>query len=82
MFEGRDAIVGLVERARETGAWRLVPTAANRQPAAASYLRRPGSAEFTAFKIDVLRVVDGAIAEITTFGVKHFPAFGLPERLD
>ena len=42
LFEGRDAIAGLVERARGTGSWRLIPTAANRQPAAASYLRRPG----------------------------------------
>lgn len=82
VFEGREAIAGLVGRARETGTWRLIPTAANRQPAAASYLRRPGGTASTAFKIDVLRVVDGAIAEITTFGVKHFPPFGLPERLD
>ncbi len=82
LFEGRDAIAGLVERARGTGTWRLVPTRANRQPAAASYLCRPGAGEFTAFKIAVLRVVNGTIAEITTFGVMHFPAFGLPARLD
>jgi hypothetical protein len=69
-------------RARDTGTWRLLPTRANRQPAAASYLRRPGATDFTAFKLDVLRVADGAIAEITTFGVKQFPAFALPERLD
>ena len=50
------------------GDWRLVPTRANRQPAAASYLRRPGDAVYRAFKLDVLRVEDGAIAEITTFG--------------
>ena len=81
LFEGREAIRGLVERAAATGEWRLVPTAANRQPAAASYLRAPGDTTFRAFKIDVLRVVDGAIAEITTFGTKHFPAFGLPAEL-
>ena len=81
LFEGREAIAGLVQRARETGTWRLVPIRANRQPAAASYLCRPGGAEFTAYKIDVLRVVDGAIAEITTFGVRHFPAFALPPTL-
>ena len=39
---------------KETGG--CVPTAANRMPAAASYLRRPGDSEFRAFKIDVLRV--------------------------
>ena len=82
LFEGREAVAGLVKRARDTGTWRLIPTGANRQPAAASYLRRPGGTEFTAFKIDVLRVVDGTVAEITTFGVKHFAAFGLPARLD
>jgi hypothetical protein len=29
----------------------------------------------------VLRVEGGAIAEITTFGVSLFPAFGLPPTL-
>lgn len=32
-------------------------------------------------KLDVLRVEDGAIAEITTFGADLFPAFGLPPTL-
>ena len=45
---------------------------------AASYLRRPGDTEFRAFKFDVLRIEDGAIAEITTFGPAHFEALGLP----
>jgi RNA polymerase sigma-70 factor (TIGR02960 family) len=81
LFEGTAAILGLVKRSAGTGDWRLVPTAANRQPAAACYLRAPGEREFRAFKIDVLRVVDGAIAEITTFGPKHFAAFGLARVL-
>ena len=63
------------------GDWRLVPTRANRMPTAASYLRRPGDSEFRAFKFDVLRIEDGAIAEITTFGAGLFPAFGLPPTL-
>ena len=63
------------------GDWRLVPTRANRQPAAASYLRRPGDSVYRAFKLDVLRVEDGAIAEITTFGSDLFAAFGLAETL-
>ena len=54
-----------------------MPTTANRMPAAASYLRRPGDTEFRAFKFDVLRIEDGQIAEITTFGADLFPAFGL-----
>ena len=47
-------------------------------PAAASYLRRPGDTAFRAFKLDVLRIEDGSIAEITTFGYSLFPHFGLP----
>ena len=50
-------------------------------PAAASYLLRPGDSEFRAFKLDVLRVDDGEIVEITTFGPSLFPAFGLPPTL-
>jgi ketosteroid isomerase-like protein len=34
-----------------------------------------------AFKLDVLRVEDGKIAEITTFDASLFPAFGLPPTL-
>jgi hypothetical protein len=79
--EGVGAIGPLLERAfgpDRDGDWRLVPTAANRMPAAASYLRRPGDSEFRAVKLDVLRARDGVIAEITTFGASPFPAFGLP----
>jgi ketosteroid isomerase-like protein len=43
--------------------------------------RRPGDSEFRAFKFDVLRVRDGAIAEITSFGPELFPAFDLPPTL-
>ncbi len=83
-FDGLEAITPLLERAfgeERDGDWRLVPTMANRMPTAASYLRRPGDSEFRAFKFDVLRIEDGAIAEITTFGASLFPAFGLPPTL-
>jgi RNA polymerase sigma-70 factor (ECF subfamily) len=50
-------------------------------PTAASYLRRPGDSEFRAFKFDVLRIREGVIAEITTFGPGLFPVFGLPQTL-
>jgi RNA polymerase sigma-70 factor (ECF subfamily) len=63
------------------GEWRALPTAANRQPAAACYLRRPGDTVFRAHKLDVLRVEDGQVAETTTFDSTLFPAFGLPEVL-
>jgi hypothetical protein len=63
------------------GEWRLLPTRANRQPTAASYLRAAGDTEFRAFKFDVLRIEGGRIAEITTFDATLFPAFGLPPTL-
>lgn len=83
-FEGLEAMRPLLERAfgpDRDGEWRLVPTSANRLPAAASYLCRPGDTVFRAFKLDVLRISDGAITEITTFGYSRFPAFGLPPTL-
>lgn len=84
LFEGLDVIAPLLATAfgDEGGEWRLVPTRANRMPTAASYLRAHGDTEFRAFKFDVLRVEDGLIAEITTFGAELFPAFGLPLVLD
>jgi RNA polymerase sigma-70 factor (TIGR02960 family) len=84
LFDGRDALATLAERAfgpdRE-GDWRLLPTGVNRMPAAASYLRRPDDALFRPFKLDVLRVEDDVIAEITTFGPEPFAALGLPPAL-
>jgi hypothetical protein len=79
-YDGIGAIGPVLERAfgpDRDGDWRLVPTAANRMPAAASYLRRPGDSEFRAYKLDVLRTSDGVITEITTFGTSLFPAFAL-----
>ena len=43
LFEGLNAIHGLVERARQTGSWRLVATGANRQPPAICRIRPAGS---------------------------------------
>ena len=83
-FDGIEKITPLLERAfgeDRDGDWRLVPTQANRMPTAASYLRRPGDSVYRAFKLDVLRVEDGAIVEITTFGAGLFPAFGLARTL-
>jgi RNA polymerase sigma-70 factor (ECF subfamily) len=54
---------------------------ANRQPAAAVFLRRPGDGCFRAWRLDVLRVRRGAIAEITSFDASLFDAFGLPPTL-
>jgi RNA polymerase sigma-70 factor (ECF subfamily) len=83
VFQGRDSIAPLLATAfgDSMGEWRLVPTRANRMPTAASYLRRPGDTEFRAFKFDVLRVEDGRIAEVTTFGDSLFAEFGLAPTL-
>jgi RNA polymerase sigma-70 factor (ECF subfamily) len=80
-FDGAEAIGPLMAEAATMGQWRLVPVAANRMPAAASYLRRPGDGEFRAFKLDVMRMHGDAIAEITTFSAELFPAFGLAPTL-
>jgi RNA polymerase sigma-70 factor (ECF subfamily) len=80
-YEGLASIAPLLDGAMRDGDWRLVPTRANRMPTAASYLRLPGDSEFRAFKFDVLRIENGLIVEITTFGAGLFPAFGLPPTL-
>jgi RNA polymerase sigma-70 factor (TIGR02960 family) len=77
LFEGPESIRPLMENAASMGTWRLIPVTANRMPGAASYLLGPGDTEFRAFKFDIMRIENGAIAEITTFGSSLFPAFGL-----
>jgi RNA polymerase sigma-70 factor (TIGR02960 family) len=80
LYAGR-ASVGefLAEALRTAGDFRLVPTTANRMPAAANYLRAPGDTQFRALSLDVLRFVGGRLAEITTFEPSLFTYFGLPE---
>jgi RNA polymerase sigma-70 factor (TIGR02960 family) len=84
VFDGKAAIAGLMAHAYDRsvfGNWKLLPTAANRMPAAASYLRREGSDRYLPFKLDVLRTGGGMIAEITTFDASLFDRFGLPASL-
>jgi RNA polymerase sigma-70 factor (ECF subfamily) len=86
-FVGRDAIIRQVgpvfdrSSPRYFGQWRYLPTWANRMPAAAGYVRRPGTAVYRAQLLDVLRVEGGQIVEITTFEPHLLPAFGLPLTL-
>jgi RNA polymerase sigma-70 factor (TIGR02960 family) len=62
--------------------FRLVATRANRQPAAAVYLREPGQDVFRAFSLDVLHIDNGQLVDITTFFVPEmFALFGLPAHL-
>ena len=64
------------------GQWRLVPIAANGQPGAAGYLRRPGEAAFSPFVLVVLRVEQSRLIDIAAFEQPSmFTAFGLPASL-
>jgi RNA polymerase sigma-70 factor, ECF subfamily len=64
------------------GQWRLVPIAANGQPGAAGYLRRPGETAFSPFVLIVLRVEQSRVIDIAAFEQPSmFTAFGLPASL-
>ncbi len=84
-FEGRDAVVAEFRRGwgrDRTGDWRLVPTRANRQPAAAAYLRAWGDSTYRSFGFVVLGPSDAAISEITVFAYPElFPASGFASTL-
>ncbi len=64
------------------GSIRCMLTRANRQPAVANYLRRPGEDAHRPMALDVLTITDGLVADIVTFPPAVFPAFGLPPALD
>jgi RNA polymerase sigma-70 factor (TIGR02960 family) len=82
LFAGLDVVRPMLEEGLGAeGQWRLVLTRANRMPAAACYLRAWDDTEFRAFKIDLIRLEGGLVAELTTFGSDLFEAFGLPEVL-
>jgi RNA polymerase sigma-70 factor (ECF subfamily) len=83
-YEGREAIVTATEQGfdPEFGQLRSVVVGVNRQPAVAHYLRRPGDSEYRPLALDVLRVQEGRVAEITSFVFPGlFPAFGLSPTL-
>ncbi len=87
-FRGRDAVVAALAESWDAGSpdyvgrFRMVPVRANRQPAAAAYVRRLGEPVYRAFGIGVLRIEDDLIAEMTAFhDLGLFPAFALPTTL-
>ncbi|MEV4516523.1 sigma-70 family RNA polymerase sigma factor [Dactylosporangium sp. NPDC049525] len=86
-FVGRDAFISGMLLSLDprspayVGEWRCVPTRANCQLAVAQYLRAPGDDTFRAQVLNVLRLEDGRIAEITAFESKLFAAFALPTVL-
>ena len=84
-YEGREAIMTAAASRAGTpssGSFAASVTAANTQPAAAHYLRRPGESDYRPLALDVLRLEVGRVAEITTFvSPELFAAFGLPPTL-
>jgi RNA polymerase sigma-70 factor (ECF subfamily) len=84
-WRGRDAVVqAWVEGGfgSETfGSMKCVVTRANRQPAVAAYVRRPGETHHVPMALDVVRIEDGLVADIVTFGPSVFATFGLPDAI-
>ncbi|NUR59830.1 MAG: RNA polymerase subunit sigma-70 [Catenulispora sp.] len=86
-FTGREAILAQAAAAfdpsspRYFGRWRFLRTAANRMPAVAGYVQRPGTSVYRAHMLDVLRVEQGRIVEVTTFETHLVAACGLPLTL-
>ena len=84
-FVGRDTIVnGWAEGgfgSEEFGAIRSLLTRTNRQPAVANYVRKPGAEAYTLEAVDVLRIEDGLIADVTAFYGPALEPFGLPRTL-
>jgi RNA polymerase sigma-70 factor, ECF subfamily len=82
---GRDRVVGSwVEGGFGEGMFgsmRCVVTRANGQPAVACYVRRPGDDAYTPLALDVLRIEEGAVKDITTFDGALLGMFDLPPRL-
>lgn len=87
-YRGRDAVLATLaaswraDSPHYVGRLRMVPVGANRQLAAAAYVRGPGQADYQGFAIGILHIEDATIAEITTFHSPDlFAAFGLPTVL-
>jgi RNA polymerase sigma-70 factor (ECF subfamily) len=95
-FAGRESLIALTSQVNDPGSpwhlgrWRSVATRANRQPAVAHYVQYPdadatrqlaGDFAYRAQVLDVLRIEDGRVAQITAFEPHVFPAFGLPLTL-
>lgn len=80
---GREAVVAtwVADGYEGMTGLRPLPTAVNRQPAVAYYLRDDAADAWLPLTLDVLRVSGGAVTEVTTFGAEQFPHLGLPERL-
>jgi RNA polymerase sigma-70 factor, ECF subfamily len=64
------------------GRLRCVLTRVNRQPAVANYLLSPGDSAYRPLALDVLRIEEGAFAEVVAFSLEPFlDALDLPRAL-
>jgi RNA polymerase sigma-70 factor, ECF subfamily len=82
-FDGRASIVRMFELYPPgwQGDFRMLPTAANRQPAAAVYLRPRGESTYRLVSLHVLRIEAGQIADVVAFQPELFRSFGLAATL-
>lgn len=88
-FAGRDSVLTALRLSWDTaspdyvGAFRMLPTEANGQLAAATYIRPRGEDVYSPFGVGVLTIDGDQIVEIVAFhDTSLFPAFALPPRLD
>jgi RNA polymerase sigma-70 factor (TIGR02960 family) len=85
VYVGRDRIVdGWVQGgfgSPEFSGFRCTVLRANRQPGVANYLRKPGAEAYELMSVDLLRIEDEVITDITTFYGPALEPFALPRTL-
>jgi RNA polymerase sigma-70 factor, ECF subfamily len=62
------------------GRFRMRPTRGNRQPAVATWLRRPGEAGYRWFGVTLLTIENGLVTAMAAFESVTAAAWGLPEE--
>ncbi|MFI5612780.1 RNA polymerase subunit sigma-70 [Amycolatopsis sp. NPDC051903] len=86
-FDSRDRIIAALRTSMDpaspyfTGWFRMTAVRANRQPAVATWVRRPGDDAFRRFGVSVLTVEDGVVTAMAAFETPSFAPYGLPEVL-
>jgi RNA polymerase sigma-70 factor (ECF subfamily) len=84
-FASRGAIVRALSLSLDpaaptcVGRFRMLPVHANRQPAVATYLRRPGEDAYRWFGVTLLTVERGLVAAMAAFEASSAAPWGLPE---
>ncbi len=87
-FDSRDRILGALGPSFDPrspyyrGSFRMAPVRANRQPAVATYLRRPGESVYRAFGVSVLTVRNGLVTAVAAFETAALAPYGLAETFE